>query len=226
MLLQPKPSLVGFRDRCSRWIVDATLTNVKMPLGEKFVPDLQSVSRAVRDDLEKPVEYEVSFIRNQQGLVITDRRFNTASLMALYLGKDAISVNRVDWNPNDPNLLNIRLPGGTDVRTRVTRRSQDNRAGEERLDTSEFFEQVFDLPDRVEPKVKASQCFTKYKWRTTEEAAIDNGPEIVATQVVSDYLTPYDGEMLMMQAKDRPVVVFTYRMTFRRPSLDPGPQQA
>ena len=44
---------------------------------------------------------------------------------------------------------------------------------------------------------------------------MDNGPEIVATQVVSDYLTPYDGEMLMMQAKDRPVVVFTYRMTFR-----------
>ena len=58
---------------------------------------MQSVSRAVKDDLEKPVQYEVNFIRNQQGHVITDRRFNTASLMAVYLGKDAISVNRVDW---------------------------------------------------------------------------------------------------------------------------------
>ena len=63
--------------------------------------------------------------------------------------------------------------------------------------------------------MKASQCFTKYKWRTSEEAATDGGPQIVATQVVSDYLTPYDGEMLMMQAKDKPVVVYTYRMTFR-----------
>lgn len=68
-------------------------------------------------------------------------------------------------------------------------------------------------------QVKASQCFTKYKWRSAEEAATDGGPEIVATQVVSDYLTPYDGEMLMMQAKDRPVVVYTYRMTFRSASM-------
>lgn len=69
--------------------------------------------------------------------------------------------------------------------------------------------------EKLTLQVKASQCFTKYRWRTTEEAARDNGPEIVATQVVSDYLTPYDGEMLMMQAKDKPVVKYTYRMTFR-----------
>ena len=65
-------------------------------------------------------------------------------------------------------------------------------------------------------QVKASQCFTKYKWRSPEQAAQTGGPLIVATQVVSDYLTPYDGEGMMLRAQNRPVVVYTYTMTFRR----------
>lgn len=64
--------------------------------------------------------------------------------------------------------------------------------------------------------MKASQCFTKYKWRTEAAAAGSGGPQIVATQVVSDYLTPYDGEAMMLRAKNRPVVVYTYNMAFRR----------
>ena len=35
-------------------------------------------------------------------------------------------------------------------------------------------------------------------------------------QVVSDYLTPYDGEVLMMRAQNSPVVIYTYRMRFYR----------
>lgn len=39
-------------------------------------------------------------------------------------------------------------------------------------------------------------------------------------QVVSDYLTPYDGEMLMMRAKSSPVVIYTYKMRFWRSPKD------
>lgn len=35
-------------------------------------------------------------------------------------------------------------------------------------------------------------------------------------QVISDYLTAYDGEMMMMKAQNRPVVVYTYKMSFSR----------
>ena len=35
--------------------------------------------------------------------------------------------------------------------------------------------------------------------------------------MVSDYLTAYDGELALLQTNNRPVVVFTYRMLFRRP---------
>ena len=73
---------------------------------------LQTVARAVKEDLETPVQYEVSFMRNQRGQVITDRRFNTASLMSIYLGKDAVSSHRMQWNPDDPNTLVMNLPGG------------------------------------------------------------------------------------------------------------------
>jgi hypothetical protein len=65
--------------------------------------------------------------------------------------------------------------------------------------------------------VKASQCFTKYLWRDEAAAAVTSGgPAIVATQVVSDYLTPYDGEMEFMKAGNKPVVVYTYKMAFTR----------
>ena len=65
-------------------------------------------------------------------------------------------------------------------------------------------------------QVKASQCFTKYKFRSQSDAAQLGGPQIVATQVVSDYLTPYDGEAMMLQAQNRPVTIYTYNMSFRR----------
>lgn len=82
---------------------------------------MQTVSRAVKEDLETPVEYEVSFIRNHKGRVITDRRFNTASLMALYLGKDAIDARKMTWNPDDPNTLVMNLPGIPNTSVQVHR---------------------------------------------------------------------------------------------------------
>lgn len=70
--------------------------------------------------------------------------------------------------------------------TRVVRRSAEG-VGPERLDTSEYFQQLFDSPGRPEPRVKASQCFTKYKWRGEAAAALGGGPVIVATQVQPEY---------------------------------------
>ena len=65
-------------------------------------------------------------------------------------------------------------------------------------------------------QVKASQCYTKYKFRSQEAADRQGGPAIVATQVISDYLTAYDGELLLIKAQNRPVVVYTYSMLFVR----------
>ena len=63
-------------------------------------------------------------------------------------------------------------------------------------------------------QVKASQCYTKYKFRSQEAADRQGGPAIVATQVISDYLTAYDGELQVIKAQNRPVVVYTYTMSF------------
>ena len=32
----------------------------------------------------------------------------------------------------------------------------------------------------------------------------------------SDYLTAYDGEMLLMRSQNKPVVIYTYRMQFSK----------
>eukprot|EP00803_Ostreobium_quekettii_P007750 evm.model.scf_1668.5 EVM.evm.TU.scf_1668.5 scf_1668:27419-33693(-) len=213
--------LVFPREFLGVWDTLSTLVSVETPLGTEFVPNLKVVERA-KTELNVPLQYSVNFVENSRNEVITDRRYNTASLMEMYYGTEIDFVNRINWNPDDPNVLKLSLPGGTDVLTRVTKRSEDRREAN-RLDTSEFFEQVFDDPSQeMGPKVTASRCFTKYKWRNEEEASADGGPTIVATQVVSDYLTGYSDERLSMRARGRPVVIYTYRMAFARHWPLPG----
>ena len=50
----------------------------------------------------------------------------------------------INWNYSDPNVLTMTLPGGLDVTTRVTRRSE-NDSPPDRLHTSEYFQQVIAL---------------------------------------------------------------------------------
>ena len=69
------------------------------------------------------------------------RRYNTLSLLDYYLGHGRMRKGDINWNVNDPNVLTMTLPGGLDVATRVTRRSE-NEAPPDRLDTSEYFQQV------------------------------------------------------------------------------------
>ena len=72
--------------------------------------------------------------------------------------------------------------------------------------------------------MKASQCFTKYRWRSAAEAAaagdgqagVSAQPCIVATQVVSDFLTPDDDSLRYAQAMGKPVTIMTYKMAFFR----------
>lgn len=50
-----------------------------------------------------------------------------------------------------------------------------------------------------------------------QAALREKGPAIVATQVVADFLTPYDGDQQYLKAINKPYAQYTYRMTFRRP---------
>ena len=75
---------------------------------------MQVVERARREDLQKKIRYEVSYIKNKKGKIIIDRRFNTASLMNLYLGQGTVEEQGVSWNPDDPNRLSFQLPGALD----------------------------------------------------------------------------------------------------------------
>jgi hypothetical protein len=191
------------------------LKSVELPLGEAFVPDLSPVTRARKNDLDQPMLYSLSFIRNPNGRIVLDRRFNTAAMLSTYYGGLDSILQSVAWDIQDPNELTLQLPSGGSVQTRVTRRLQET-PGTQRLDTSEFLRQTFSAERGMESRVKASQCFTKYKWRDAEEAAGGGGVQIVATQVVSEFLTSFDDNALFMRSMGKPVVVYTYKMSFVR----------
>lgn len=207
------PSDLTFPDLfLGTWKVQTTLVKVDTPLGPDFVPDLKVVERAQKEDLQQPQKYLVSFMHNNRGQVVIDRRFNTSQLVSLYLDKP-VPEDVITWNPDNPNQLRMALPGSMTINTRVTRRSQETPTPD-KINTSEYFQQIFETPGRPQAKVKASQCYTKYKFRSQEAADRQAGPAIVATQVISDYLTAYDGELQLIKAQNRPVVVYTYSMAF------------
>lgn len=196
------------------WDVMSELVSVETPLGEDAVPNLMALRRAQREDLNRPVRYQVSFIRNDRGKVVFDRRFNTASMLSMYYDGQLDSISqRISWNPNDPNVLSLSMPQGFSVRTRVTRRSEEFPAAD-RIETSEYVESVYEDGGSGAPRVKASQCFTKYKFRGGSLPA--GSPSIVASQRVSDYLTPMDGEAAFLAAANKPYAVYAYRMAFFR----------
>lgn len=64
--------------------------------------------------------------------------------------------------------------------------------------------------------MKASQCYTKFKFRDESAAEAAGGPAIVATQVVNAFLTPFDGDASYMTARDNPITTYTYKMAFAR----------
>ncbi|GFR48381.1 hypothetical protein Agub_g10273 [Astrephomene gubernaculifera] len=202
------------------WDVTSMLTRVDMPLGEDAVPNMAVVRRAQLEDMNRQTHYQVAFMRNARGKVVYDRQFNTASMLAMYYDKTMNFAERIQWDVNDPNVLTLQMPG-MHVRTRVTRRSEDV-PQPDRIETSEYVESVYDSGDGGATRVKASQCFTKYKWRSEQAARRDQGPAIVATQVVSDFLTPYDGEQKYIMAMNKPYSQYTYKMAFRRPTESAG----
>lgn len=68
------------------------------------------VERAQKEDLQHPQKYLVSFMRNNRGQVVIDRRFNTSQLVSLYLDKP-VPEDVITWNPDNPNQLRMALPG-------------------------------------------------------------------------------------------------------------------
>ena len=43
--------------------------------------------------------------------------------------------------------------------------------------------------------------------------------ETLLFHMCSDYLTAYDGEMLLMRSQNKPVVIYTYKMQFSKALL-------
>lgn len=55
--------------------------------------------------------YKVRFIRGRDGRPIFDRAYNTATLLAMYYPANTDFDERITWEPDDPNIMQIRVPG-------------------------------------------------------------------------------------------------------------------
>jgi hypothetical protein len=192
-----------------KWNVESVLMDVNFPNGPEAVADASAALRAEKEDKGRIIKYSVLFIEDGRGHVVSDRRFNTASLLSLYTAYNADELSSmVEWDVKNPGRLNLRMPT-TYISSRVSKRWEDaSNVGADRLETSEFMEQVFDIGNGS--KVKAFQTFTKYHWRDLDKVIFKDSSEIVAAQVVSEF----DPERVALDKS--PSVVWRYKMQFTR----------
>jgi len=198
-------------------MVQSTLVDIEIPLGETAVPSAERASLdRERAMAGQRLVYEQGFISNGQGQVVADRATNVLRLTSAYTGSDSV-ISDVEWNVDDPNVMRLTLAGGARVFTRVTSRFEDEPEAR-RIDTSEVIEQVIDNARTVDgaPTVRKSRTVTKYKWRDAPAGEA----VIVATQIVSDFLTSYDGVQSVLAGGNTPYRVSRYKLAFIRPSTD------
>ena len=203
------------------WDVRGRLETLETPLGLEVVPDAKQIERARREDLGQTLAYQQCFRTNAEGAVVADRARNTLLLAEAMAGP--IPGAELDWDIDRPNKLKVRLPGSTSYTVTVTKRFEGDVDEEaQRLSTSEFFEQVADVPGRNTPAVKASRLLTKWKWR---DQAPEGQPLIVATQILTDFVVPAEGdEALLLRSQGKPSAVWTYKLAFFPPAApEPAP---
>lgn len=202
------------------WLATSVGVSVDAPLGAEFVSDLRNYERA-RADVGREEQYPVRFVENRRGETVFDRAFNVEALARSRDGSGGKrAVDDVEWDVDDPNVLKMTTGEGSRIFYKVTARSFERDDDKRTLTSSELAQIVVDRPNvGGAPSVKSTRIVTKYKWRTPAEAR--DGPQIVASQTIYDYLTPIgassgasseDADELFVRALGRPVLVSVYRI--------------
>lgn len=196
------------------WLAVSRTVRVEAPQGMDLIRDKSAFGRLSAETAKDypAFNYPVRFTRNGRGDVVFDRAFNVRALAEASAsgGKGAVD-GEIEWDIDDPNVLRLTTQDGLKVFYKVTARSLERDDDARSIVTSELAQVVLDRPDSPNPTVKSTRIVTKYKWRTPEEAG--DGPTIVATQTVYEYLTALSGDDdAFIRSAGKPVEIDAYRI--------------
>ncbi|OUS42301.1 hypothetical protein BE221DRAFT_188156 [Ostreococcus tauri] len=203
------------------WLATATCVDVSAPLGTSYVRDIETFERE-RREIGRRTTYPVRFARNARGDVVFDRAFNVDAL-ATSRGGGRDVVREIEWDIDDPNVLKLTTSDGTRVFYKITARSSARDDDARTMTTSELAEIVLDRNRSGSPSVKSTRVVTKYKWRDVDDAR--EGPAIVASQTVYEYLSPVgdagtasrdDADAAFIRARGRAVSQSVHRIAMIR----------
>ena len=196
------------------WLAVSRTVRVEAPQGMDLIRDKSAFGRLSAETAKDApaFSYPVRFTRNGRGDVVFDRAFNVRALAEASAsgGKGAVD-GEIEWDIDDPNVLRLTTKDGLRVFYKVTARSLERDDDARSIVASELAQVVLDRPDSPNPTVKSTRIVTKYKWRTPEEAG--DGPTIVATQTVYEYLTALSGDDdAFIRSAGKPVEIDAYRI--------------
>jgi hypothetical protein len=162
------------------WLCYSTLTNVETPQGDDLVQDMAVVRRAQKDVGEQIV-YPMRFVKNNRGRVVMDRAWNVARV-AEATAKQYDVIESVEWDVDDPNVLNASLGGdGRNVFFRVNQRSEEYPAPD-RIETSEVAQIVFDGANGGYAPADSTVRQSDVTGSTSDELGIPLGSTVSSSQ--------------------------------------------
>lgn len=210
------------------WLVSTTLVDLAAPLAPDLVTPGFESNRAF---LNQPVQFRVRFVEQTSErsfpslvgfgrapkLLVSDRAYNGTQLAKAYLGGAVLAV-KVD--PKNPNRQITLLKGDRQLVSTVAARATESPTDHEFI-TSEFFKQEFrGAPQIYFNEVENTTAYTK------SDSSSPDAPEIMADQITAIYLSPQDPDYFKTLSSEnplsarRPVALYRYQMTFRRPAAD------
>lgn len=204
------------------WTVTSTLVERVAPLA----PNLETPGFAASGTaLKQPVQFRVRFqpepLRGIQQIgpvptflqpltgppkIIADRAFNGLNGAQAILGKNVVSLVRLD--PKSPNRQWMDFQDGREVLSMITDRAIESESPDTFI-SSEFYQQEF---------LNDAQIYLNQVENTI--AYHRSGNEITANQVTAIYLSPQDPDYF--KAKGQPVALYRYQLRFEpvdRPQL-------
>ena len=124
------------------------------------------------------VLYPVRFLSNEDNLIIADRGYNLKSQLQNDKNQKSNTINAVQWESSNPNVLTVQYANGSFLENKVTKRLVEDKSPDYFL-SSEFY-RVSQIPMSGMPAISAQRVLTKWRKKPlNDEDYVIEGMELV-----------------------------------------------
>merc|ERR1712151_122851 len=138
-----------------------------------------STSTTPNNDNVDIAKYPIRFLSNEDNLIISDRGYNLKSQLQNDNKGSQGTINTVQWESSNPNVITVQYANGSFLENKVTKRFVEDNTPDYFL-SSEFL-RISQIPINGMPTINAQRVLTKWRKKPlgNEDDYVIEGMELV-----------------------------------------------